>query len=325
MISRGLLLGALLLLHDLAGGPTLCLAGVAHFSAMKCEACEAVADELDTTLRVEASSIEGRQDMLAGGRLDSKGKRQGRVVNYQMSELRAMEVLERLCAGINHYRTVENADDDGGARAGKFWFSKMESYHDRGTIEIPEPEQEESNKRSLKNFCASLVEENEEALTAMIQRFKPTEERRDWLVSTPLHKELCVDHSKHCAAAHLAGGLGWYRRDPIYQKLLVRNTKVGELLPRFGDAPPRTAGSTDVDADQKHQVIDEAMNHAIADAKKLSGGKMVSDTEDDEQQKVQDAVNKLKKKGGKKKRKKRKKKKAMKAGKMKAAAAKEEL
>jgi hypothetical protein len=322
MISRSLLLGSLLLLHDLAGGPTLCLAGVPNFSAMKCEACEALADELDMTLRAEASSIEGRQDMLAGGRLDSKGKRRGRVVNYEMSELRAMEVLERLCVGIKHYRTVENAEDDGGARAGKFWFSKMETYHDRGTIEIPEPEHEEMNKRSLKNFCGSLVEENEEAITVLIQRFKPIEERRDWLISTPLHKELCVNISKHCAAAYLKGGLGWYRRDPIYQKLLVKNTKLGELLPRFGDAPPRIAGTTDSDADNKQQMMNQAMDKAIGDAKKLSGGKMVSDAEDEEQQKMQDAVNKLKKKGGKKSKKKKKKKKARKK---KAAAAKEEL
>lgn len=315
-------------LHDHAG-PAPALAGVPHFHAMKCEACEAIVDELDTTLREETTKVEGRMDMDLLSRLDSKGKRQGKVVNYEMSELRAMEVLEKLCEGVNHYRTVENAEANAGRGAGRFWFSKMEHYHDRGTVEIPEKEHEEGNKRALKNFCAQLVEEYEDELTAVIRRGTPGKnkddpkapaERRDWLMSTPLHKELCVDTARYCAAAHKKGEMGWFRKDPIYQKLLVRNTQMGELLPRFGDAPQRTAGTANAEGSKASSVMEDAMERALRDAANLRGGKMVGDK--DTQDEVQDTVNKLKSKS-KKGRKKKKKKKTK--GKKKAAAVQEEL
>merc|ERR1719160_1406720 len=81
---------------------------VPEWPRLKCEACEAVMDELESLLDNEHKKIEGRQDMDLLSRLDSKGKRQGKIVNYQMSELRALEVLETLRKGMDVYRVTES-------------------------------------------------------------------------------------------------------------------------------------------------------------------------------------------------------------------------
>ena len=55
----------------------------------KCSACHIVMDELE--LAVEAESNEhNRMDLDMKARLDSKGKRQGKIVNYEMSEVGGM-------------------------------------------------------------------------------------------------------------------------------------------------------------------------------------------------------------------------------------------
>jgi protein canopy 1/2 len=287
-------------------------AGVPNFSKLKCEACEAVVDELDSVLRAEASSVEGRMGIEVGGRLDSKGKRQGKVISYEMSEMRAMEVLESLCQGVAHYRSVE------GDRKGRFWFSRMKDYHDRGTLEIPEAEHEEDMKRSLKVFCGAMVEEYEELLTTVIQRGAPGRradapkaepERRDWLVSTPLHEELCAgaEGGGWCNKYKAAGEMGWFRKEPIYLTLLVKNCRMGDLLPRFGDAPSRVAGRAELapTGAPGTNLMMKAMEEAIADAKVLAQGRQLGDDAPRAADDGGQAKGKGKKKGKKKKKKKK--------------------
>merc|ERR1712146_576581 len=111
----------------------------------------------------------GDMDLLS--RLDSKGKRQGKIVNYQMSELRALEVLETLRKGMGDYRVTESRTGNYGRKHAPHWFQKMTKYHDRGKLSLP-GETEKDMQRALGNFCDMLIEEYEDELAAIIRHPK---------------------------------------------------------------------------------------------------------------------------------------------------------
>lgn len=62
----------------------------------KCSACVAVASSLQAALELERPRV--HVDMR--GRLDSKGKRYGKLIEYKVSELRFVELLEGLCDAV---------------------------------------------------------------------------------------------------------------------------------------------------------------------------------------------------------------------------------
>ena len=59
----------------------------------KCAACRAVAGELE----FELSKEKPRNHLDMRHRLDSKGQRQGKLIDYRVSELRVVELLDDLC------------------------------------------------------------------------------------------------------------------------------------------------------------------------------------------------------------------------------------
>ncbi|PIA46696.1 hypothetical protein AQUCO_01500321v1 [Aquilegia coerulea] len=65
----------------------------------KCAACNAVAEELEIGL----SNEKPRNHLDLRNRLDSKGQRQGKVIDYRVSELRVVELLDGLCEKMQEY------------------------------------------------------------------------------------------------------------------------------------------------------------------------------------------------------------------------------
>ena len=66
----------------------------------KCAACAAVLGELQHALDREKP----QQDVEISARLDSRGKRQGRVVAYRVSQVRAVELMGQICDQMPGYR-----------------------------------------------------------------------------------------------------------------------------------------------------------------------------------------------------------------------------
>ncbi|KNA09295.1 hypothetical protein SOVF_154820 [Spinacia oleracea] len=73
----------------------------------KCAACHAVAKELDHGLANEKP----RNHLDLRNRLDSKGQRRGKVIDYRVSELRVVELLDGLCEKMQDY-TLQKTDSN---------------------------------------------------------------------------------------------------------------------------------------------------------------------------------------------------------------------
>ncbi|CAK7346003.1 unnamed protein product [Dovyalis caffra] len=71
----------------------------------KCAACNAVAEEIEYGL----SNEKPRNHLDMRHRLDSKGQRKGKVIDYRVSELRVVELLDGLCDKMQDY-TLQKVD-----------------------------------------------------------------------------------------------------------------------------------------------------------------------------------------------------------------------
>ncbi|KAL0313877.1 UNVERIFIED_CONTAM: hypothetical protein Sangu_2232100 [Sesamum angustifolium] len=71
----------------------------------KCAACNAIAEELERGLLNEKP----RNHLDMRHRLDSKGQREGKLIDYRVSELRVVELLDGLCDNMQDY-TLEKVD-----------------------------------------------------------------------------------------------------------------------------------------------------------------------------------------------------------------------
>ncbi|KDO85157.1 hypothetical protein CISIN_1g030030mg [Citrus sinensis] len=84
---------------------TLAIFSVAASIDEKCGACNAVAEELERGLSKEKT----RNHLDLRHRLDSKGQREGKLIDYRVSELRVVELLDGLCDKMQDY-TLEKID-----------------------------------------------------------------------------------------------------------------------------------------------------------------------------------------------------------------------
>ncbi|GFH26453.1 uncharacterized protein LOC107419784 [Haematococcus lacustris] len=83
-----------------------------------CSACRAIAQELQE--RLDNEPVRNHLDMRH--RLDAQGNRQGRVIDYRMSELRAVELLDNLCTRMKQWTLVKiNTTNDAGEVGGRSW------------------------------------------------------------------------------------------------------------------------------------------------------------------------------------------------------------
>ncbi|XVF74090.1 hypothetical protein PTKIN_Ptkin13bG0032800 [Pterospermum kingtungense] len=113
-------------------------------------------------------------------RLDSKGQRQGKVIDYRMSELRAVELLDGLCEKMQDY-TLEKIDS-----SRREWM-KVDSW-DILTIDKQEAK---AYSKDISSYCGRLLEETEEELTELIKKGS--------IKVGDVSKVLCQDLSKHCS------------------------------------------------------------------------------------------------------------------------------
>ena len=107
----------------------------------KCSACVAVATSLQNALEAERP----RNHLDMRGRLDSKGVRYGKLINYKVSELRFVELLEGLC---------DEVGDRFGLQGGQWKKGKSDG-------KLPE---RKALRKELEGYCHRVVEEQEELL-----------------------------------------------------------------------------------------------------------------------------------------------------------------
>ncbi|KAI9073702.1 hypothetical protein K1719_044366 [Acacia pycnantha] len=149
----------------------------------KCLACKAVAEELERGL----SNERPRNHLDMRHRLDSKGQRVGKVIDYRVSELRVVELLDELCEKMQEY-TLKKIDSN------KYEWFKVNSWDN-----ITNKQEARAYSKDISSYCGRLLEQTEDELAELIK--EGSVEVGD------VSKVLCEDLSKHCSqtsASHQA-------------------------------------------------------------------------------------------------------------------------
>ncbi|KAL6279169.1 protein canopy-1 [Prunus yedoensis var. nudiflora] len=154
----------------------------------KCAACNAVAEELELGL----SNEKPRNHLDMRHRLDSTGQRRGKVIDYRVSELRVVELLDGICEKMQDY-TLQKIDSNR-----KEWI-KVDNW-DNLTISKQEAK---AYSKDLSTYCGRLLEETEDELAELIKKGS--------VRGGDVSKVLCQDLSAHCSrtsASHQGNGYG---------------------------------------------------------------------------------------------------------------------
>ncbi|KAK1303835.1 hypothetical protein QJS10_CPB11g02167 [Acorus calamus] len=141
----------------------------------KCSACNAVAAELEIGL----SNEKPRNHLDLRHRLDSKGQREGKVIDYRVSELRVVELLDGLCEKMQDY-TLMKLD------ASREQWIKVKDWD---SLETDKREAQAFSK-DMSSFCGRLLEETEDELAELI--------RAGSVKRGEVSKVLCQDLSRKC-------------------------------------------------------------------------------------------------------------------------------
>ncbi|PIA46698.1 hypothetical protein AQUCO_01500321v1 [Aquilegia coerulea] len=142
----------------------------------KCAACNAVAEELEIGL----SNEKPRNHLDLRNRLDSKGQRQGKVIDYRVSELRVVELLDGLCEKMQEY----TLDKLGSTR--REWVR----VDDWDNLSIGKQEARAYSK-DISSYCGRLLEDTEDKLAELIKKGS--------VGVGDVSKVLCQDLSRHCS------------------------------------------------------------------------------------------------------------------------------
>ncbi|CAN6242768.1 unnamed protein product [Urochloa humidicola] len=143
-------------------------AGAASASAIgdKCAACKAVAEK-------------PRNHLDLRNRLNSKGQREGKVIDYRVSELRVVELLDGLCDKMQDY-TLKKLE------SGEKGWVKVTDWN---SFQTDKKAAARAHSKNLSTFCGRLLEETEDELSEWIKTSSESEN---------VSKALCEDISKHC-------------------------------------------------------------------------------------------------------------------------------
>lgn len=129
------------------------------FFKLKCSACCSMVAELERNLETEKPRMNvDLRRTLAGGN-------QGKVVDYAVSELRTLELLEGLCPGMQHYGVT--TQDDGTASYQRHNVGGG-SVHISGSMTIGSNKYFD-DKAKLGTYCDLIVEEHEDLLSEAIR------------------------------------------------------------------------------------------------------------------------------------------------------------
>ncbi|PWA42168.1 hypothetical protein CTI12_AA548070 [Artemisia annua] len=141
----------------------------------KCAACNAVAEELELGIIKEKP----RNHLDMRHRLDSKGQREGKVIDYRVSDLRVVDLLDGLCDKMQDY-TLQKIDSNK-----KTWI-KVDDWDD-----ITSNKQEaRAHSKEISSYCGRLLEETEDELAEQIKKGS--------VKVGEVSKVLCQDLSQHC-------------------------------------------------------------------------------------------------------------------------------
>ncbi|XP_038896987.1 protein canopy-1 isoform X2 [Benincasa hispida] len=143
----------------------------------KCAACNAVAEEIEHGL----SNEKPRNHLDMRHRLDSKGQRKGKVIDYRVSELRVVELLDGLCEKMQDY-TIEKTDS-----TGQQWI-KVDNWDN-----LTNKQEARAYSKDISTYCGRLLEETEDDLAELIKKGS--------VRAGDVSKVLCHDLSRHCSKA----------------------------------------------------------------------------------------------------------------------------
>mmetsp|Transcript_7738 Transcript_7738/g.32009 ORF Transcript_7738/g.32009 Transcript_7738/m.32009 type:complete len:345 (-) Transcript_7738:230-1264(-) len=133
--------------------------GAPSFYELKCSACLSIVAELERDLETE------KPRMNVDLRKTLAGSDKGKVVDYSVSELRTLELLEGLCPKMQHYGITKQED-------GTASFQRHSvgggSIHISGTMKIGTKKYHD-DRTKLTTYCDGLLEEHEDLLSEAIR------------------------------------------------------------------------------------------------------------------------------------------------------------
>jgi len=149
--------------------------------AGKCSACKAVANELQEALNNENKN---RNHVDMRGRLDSKGVRYGKLIPYEVSEQRFLELVDGFCetSRVPEYQLSQK--DEKLNETQDSWYKAP-----KGTVRGA---QAKTEQREIQAYCERILEEVEEELQTMLYEEKLNETNVEHLVCFELSPQ-CVD------------------------------------------------------------------------------------------------------------------------------------
>ncbi|KAG8377251.1 hypothetical protein BUALT_Bualt08G0008800 [Buddleja alternifolia] len=137
----------------------------------KCAACNAIAEK-------------PRNHLDMRHRLDSKGQREGKLIDYRASELRVVELLDGLCEKMQDY-TLEKVDSNR-----QLWI-KVNNWDNLKTNK----QEARAYSKDISTFCGRLLEETEDELSDLIKKGS--------VRVGEVSKVLCQDLGRYCS--HTSG------------------------------------------------------------------------------------------------------------------------
>ncbi|XP_048131051.1 protein seele isoform X1 [Rhodamnia argentea] len=148
----------------------------------KCAACNAVAVLFcgSGELEIGLSNEKPRNHLDMRHRLDSKGQREGKLIDYKVSELRVVELLDGLCEKMQDY-TLEKRDST------QLEWVKVDDWDQLMTNK----QEARAHSKAMSTYCGRLLEETEDELAKLI--------RQGSVKVGGVTKVLCQDLSKHCS------------------------------------------------------------------------------------------------------------------------------
>ncbi|RMZ55045.1 hypothetical protein APUTEX25_005671, partial [Auxenochlorella protothecoides] len=131
-------------------------------------------------------------------RLDAHGNRYGKVIDYKISELRSIELLDDLCDDLK-----KDYDYNSTSGAWESTSGKPASGDGHAHTHICSLDRKE-NQRLLDNYCGMLMEEHEDALSAALRSGKLTASN----AADVLCRQTAAVCSEEGLQAHAAVGTG---------------------------------------------------------------------------------------------------------------------
>ncbi|KAL1194960.1 hypothetical protein V5N11_030492 [Cardamine amara subsp. amara] len=141
----------------------------------KCAACNAVAEELESQLLKEKP----RNHLDMRNRLNSKGQREGKVIDYRISDLRVVDLLDGLCDRMQDY-TLQKVESKN-----RQWV-KVENFDN-----LTNKQEAKAHANDISTYCGRLLEETEDELAEVIKNGS--------LKVGDVHKVLCQTLSNRCS------------------------------------------------------------------------------------------------------------------------------